>query len=389
MSTAIEVANVPGKRASSTFPWTERNRLVVVRCLMAIGCSALPWSLAYWPTANCSPCVSLYAAEDSAANPAQVDESTGARPTVIVVVGAAGAPEYGAMFREWAARWQSLAQRGRANCVMIGADAGADEGEPNDRERLRAAINQWGGNGDSGRDVPRGRLWIVLLGHGTYDGKTARFNLRGPDVASRELAEWLTAVRGPTALIDCSSSSGPFVADLSAPDRIVVTATKAGAERNFTRFGDFLSAAILDPKSDLDKDDQVSLWEAYVVGGARLRSYYEQAGRLATEHPLLDDNGDRQGTPADWFQGLKSTRSAKDVKQLDGVLARAAVLAPSAVDESLDSVQRARRDALERQLEELKSRKTAMEEAEYFASLESLLVQLARLSREKPRKIAQ
>ena len=30
-------------------------------------------------------------------------------------------------------------------------------------------------------------LWLVLIGHGTFDGKTARFGLRGPDVTP---AEW-------------------------------------------------------------------------------------------------------------------------------------------------------------------------------------------------------
>jgi hypothetical protein len=31
--------------------------------------------------------------------------------------------------------------------------------------------------------------------------------------------------------------------------------------------------------------------------------FYEADGRLATEHALLDDNGDSLGTPADFFRG--------------------------------------------------------------------------------------
>ncbi|MFO0820609.1 MAG: hypothetical protein U1A77_21860 [Pirellulales bacterium] len=332
-------------------------------------------------------------AQDSAvATPPTADEKS-QRPTVVVVIGAAGTPEYGAMFREWAARWQSAAQQGRATCITIGASASDEDARTNaemktDRDRLRSAIAQWGERFRD-RASQRARLWIVLLGHGTFDGKSARFNLQGPDISSSELAEWLSAVRGPVAVVDCSSSSGPFVSDLSAPERIIVTATKAGAERNFSRFGDFLSSALLDPISDLDKDDQVSLWEAYVVGGVRLREYYEQAGRLATEHPLLDDNGDRQGTPADWFRGLKSTRSAKDAKKVDGLAARTAVLAPSVADDLLSPDQRTQRDALEQQLESLKSRKMELDETEYYNKLEHILVELARLYREKPTKLSQ
>ena len=31
-------------------------------------------------------------------------------------------------------------------------------------------------------------LWIVFIGHGTFDGRSAKFNLRGPDISADELA---------------------------------------------------------------------------------------------------------------------------------------------------------------------------------------------------------
>ncbi len=358
-------------------------------------CRLIPWwsiVLAAMQFISASLTAPSRAQDSTVATPSTAEE-TSQRPTVVVVIGAAGTAEYDVMFREWAARWQSAAQQGQATCITIGAPASDEDARTNtemttDRDRLRSAIAQWEERSRD-RASQRARLWIVLLGHGAFDGKSARFNLQGPDISSSELAEWLSAVRGPVAVVNCSSSSGPFVSDLSAPERIIVTATKAGAERNFSRFGDFLSAALLDRKSDLDKDDQVSLWEAYVVGGARLREYYEQAGRLATEHPLLDDNGDRQGTPADWFRGLKSTRSAKDAKKVDGLVARTAVLTPSVADNLLSPVQRTQRDALEQQLESLKSRKMELDETEYYNKLEHILVELARLYREQPNKLSQ
>ena len=53
----------------------------------------------------------------------------------------------------------------------------------------------------------------------------------------------------------------------------------------------------------------------------RTSEFYRTRSRLATEHALLDDNGDRLGTPADWFRGVRATRRAKDGAPLDGIRA--------------------------------------------------------------------
>ena len=78
-------------------------------------------------------------------------------------------------------------------------------------------------------EPPTEAVWLVLIGHGTYDGKEAKFNLRGPDVSDAELAEWLKACKRPLAVIDCSSSSAPFLNRLSGRDRVVITATRTGS----------------------------------------------------------------------------------------------------------------------------------------------------------------
>ncbi|MFO0905115.1 MAG: hypothetical protein U0939_19065 [Pirellulales bacterium] len=293
------------------------------------------------------------------------------RATIIVVVGAAGSPEYEEAFRKWAAQWQAAAERGAAACQVIGLTAADDADKKVDREQLRAAIN--------GESSGAGPLWLVLIGHGTFDGKVARFNLRGPDLSSGDLKEWLQATTRPLAIIDCSACSGPFLADLSGKDRAVVTATRAGSEVNFAHFGEFLAAAIGDPAVDLDKDQQTSLLEAFVAAGARLREFYAKEARLATEHPLLDDNGDRLGTPVEWFQGLRPTKAAKSGATLDGALAASLVLAPGAREQRLTVAQRLRRDELERAIAAIRSRKTQLSEDEYLQQLEPLLVELARL----------
>lgn len=296
------------------------------------------------------------------------------RPTVIVVVGAEGTVEFGQQFRQWAARWETAAQRGNAEYLSIGL---GDAGNKTDRDTLREMI------ADKIKTSPQ-PLWLVLLGHGTFDGKTARYNLRGPDVTPDELAQWLAKSDRPLVVINCTSGSAPFLGKLSAAGRVVISATKSGFEYNFARFGDRLSAAIADPRADLDKDDQTSLLEAFLLACSGVKEFYAADGRLETEHALLDDNGDGLGTPADWFQGVRAIKAAKDGAAPDGDLARQLCLVPSRREQQLSPDSRARRDALEKELAQLRQQKATLSEEEYLKLLEPILVQLARLYENEP-----
>jgi hypothetical protein len=289
------------------------------------------------------------------------------RQQLIVVVGAEGTAEYGQQFRAWAERWKSAGEQGHAEVQVIGA---ADGGS-SDRDSLHVAL----------KDAARGTspLWLVLIGHGTFDGKTAKFNLRGADISAAELAEWLRDIERPLVIANCFSCSGGFLGELSGKNRVVLTATRSGHEYNFARFGDYLSAAIADPRCDLDKDNQTSLLEAYLFAAARVREFYATEARLATEHALLEDNGDQLGTPADWFKGLQPTKAAKGDVALDGGLARSLVFVASADEQRLPEEIRVRRDELEQRLADLRGRKGRLDEAAYFEELEALLVELARL----------
>lgn len=292
------------------------------------------------------------------------------RQSVLVVVGAPGTEEYGTQFREWAARWQIAAERGRADFAAIGL---ADSPALSDREQLHSCLA-------SALDEPANEpLWLVLIGHGTFDGKTARFNLRGPDVAPKELADRFGTNRRPVVVVACGSCSSPFLSQLSGPNRTIVTATRSGYENNFARFGGFLAGALTDPRADFDKDEQVSLLEAFLLADAQVREFYAGAGRLATEHALLDDNGDRLGTPAEWLQGLRAVKTAKEGAAPDGLLAAQLCLVRSRGEEQLSAAVRARRDELEQNLAQLRRRKSEFAEDEYLSLIEPLLVELSRL----------
>lgn len=289
---------------------------------------------------------------------------------MILVIGAPGTGAFGEMFHHWADRWIDAAQRGAIRLTVIGSE---ERRGATDRERCQQSL--LAATADEERP-----LWLVLIGHGTFDKKTARFNLQGPDVTANELAEWLQPLKRPLAVIDCSACSAPFLTTLSADRRIVITATKTGGEENFARFGEFLSQAIDDPAADLDKDDQTSLWEAYLAASRRTAEFYQADGRMQTEHALLDDNGDRQGTRADIFQGLQLQDGVSTSQPTDGAIAHQWHLVPSARDAKLSAEVRQRRDELELQIVKLREQKAKFPADEYYEKLERLLVELARLN---------
>ena len=229
---------------------------------------------------------------------------------------------------------------------------------------------------------PQRELWIVLIGHGTFDGKDAKFNLAGPDISARELSALLNAIKREVVLINASSSSAPFMNELARADRIVVTATKSGHEENYTRFGKFFSASVVDPAADLDQDGQVSLLEGFLTASRRVEDFYKAEKRLATEHALIDDNGDGKGAGANFFRGVRSVKQAEDAAKVDGFRAHQVHFLPSEEEARLSADQRKRRNALELELEDLRGRKGKLPENEYLKELERILLQIGRIYRE-------
>lgn len=293
-----------------------------------------------------------------------------ARPGVIIVIGAGGAEQYDAMFATWADRWIAAVTKSGYRLDVIGRDkADAD----NDKQRLRTSLEESG-------KTPGVDLWIVMIGHGTFDRRDARFNLRGPDVSTRELADWLKPIDRPIALINCASASAPFVTDLKGAKRVLIAATKSGSEQNLARFGDFLSQAIGDPAADLDKDNQTSLWEAFLKASRQTAEFYSTDGRLQTEHAVLDDSGDGQGVRAEQFRGLTPIEKTADGKPLDGQYAHQWHLLRNEIDRNLSPEVLKKRDTLEFAILQLKDRKATLAPDEYLNQLEKLLVELAELN---------
>jgi len=136
---------------------------------------------------------------------------------------------------------------------------------------------------------------------------------------------------------------------------------------------------VIDATADLDKDERTSLFEAYLAAARDTAEFYKSDGRIQTEHPLLDDDGDGKGVRAEFFVRGRLMKKPAGEKAVDGDFSRRLALKPSATDALLTPAQLAERDELEAQLAELRARKSQTPENEYFAELERLLLKLARL----------
>ena len=215
-------------------------------------------------------------------------------------------------------------------------------------------------------------LFVFLIGHGSYDGKESKFNLVGPDLSASEYNTLLSSL--PTkhvVVFNMSSASGEFIKSLAAKGRIVVTATKSGQETNATRFPGFFIAALSAKDADTDQDGHTSVLEAFVYANRLTADFYKQAGRLATEHAMFDDNGEGVGH--------------EKLEAGEGLLARATYLDSLSVGEAAASVATERllkeRTRLEGEIQQLIARKGLMAEAEYEATLERLFIELAKVNR--------
>jgi hypothetical protein len=294
---------------------------------------------------------------------------------VIVISGLSGAPEYAQRFTRWAAQFADAAAERwgipAANLTWLAEDTTADAriSARSTRTAIEQAIDAV-----ASRARPGDPVLILLIGHGSAQGGEARINLPGPDMSAAEFDALLDRLPlQQVALVNAASASGDFVEPLSARNRAIVTATRSGGEKNETIFAEYFVHAFAGDGADVDKDGQVSLLEAFNYARREVERFYQAEQRLQTEHALLDDNGDGEGS------------REPDPAAGDGALARRFVLAGSAAaatetaraDDPALAPLYAERRRLEDQVATLRTRKASMDSTAYETELERLLVDLA------------
>jgi hypothetical protein len=288
----------------------------------------------------------------------------------VIIIGAGGEEAYAQQFAQWSTdltkvlnarfgfskdRLKILAEKPQPNQLRATAE---------EVRRTFAALKS--------ELSPENVLFVFLIGHGSWDGKEAKFNLVGPDLSSQDYNALLAEL--PTRRIvvfNMASASGEFVKSLSAKGRIVVTATRSGQETNATRFAGFLIKALNATDADTDQDGHISVLEAFTYANRLTTEFYTRAGRLSTEHALLEDNGD----------GVGHERPEAG----EGLLARATYLDSLSVEQAAANATTAKlvkeRERLEGEIEQIIARKSSMVESEYEATLERLFIELARINR--------
>ena len=307
---------------------------------------------------------------------------------LVVIAGLSGEPTYREQFHEWSsALVKAATDRGGLptdNIWYLGEDPQQDPTlirAKSTREEIEKTFDEV-----AGRVRPDDRVFIVLIGHGSYRSGESRFNLPGPDVTAAEFSLMLDRFgQQQVVFVNTASASGEFVKDLAGKNRIVVTATKSGMQNEETHFGKYFVEALALDGADVDKDNRVSVLEAFEYARLQVAHLYEEGNQLQTEHALLDDNGDGEGAQ----RPGEAEKSGED-GPADGAVARLVFLGGagegSAVaggnDDPVLASLYAQKRSLEERIEALKQQKDGMEEELYLQELESLLLELTLKNRE-------
>ncbi|MEM7252922.1 MAG: hypothetical protein AAF493_16015 [Pseudomonadota bacterium] len=279
---------------------------------------------------------------------------------LLVITGIGGEPYFEELFGRWTETLVDVATERLAltseHVVVIG---GGEDHPPPTKTAVLEALS-----GLAGNTPAESLVMVVLLGHGTESAKRASFNLKGPDLSAEEFDDALNQFANQRiAIVNTTASSAAFIPALSGENRIIITATGSRSEQYHTEFATHWIDGLAAPEADSDKDKRISLLEVFNYAKRATERAYEADGRLLTEHPLLDDDGDGQGS------------REPSIESGDGPDAHGFYFQPSAATGSLAQELEARR--LVERIGKLKREKTTYTEADYFERLEALLVELA------------
>jgi hypothetical protein len=280
---------------------------------------------------------------------------------ILVVTGVAGDDEHAKKFEKWASSFIEAAKKRdavpEANITWL-----ADRPATKDADRRATKDGVEKAIADiAGRAKPSDTVFILLIGHGSFDGRVASFNLPGPDLTAADYAKLLSRFTSQhVVFVNTASASGAFLQPLAAPGRVVVTATKTGGERNETDFPEYFVAAYNDDAADLDRNGHISVREAFDYASSKVKQAFQQKGYMLTEHATLEDGGEGQ-LAATVFLGTGRADAALNVDMSDPA-------AKALVEE---------RDAIEQRIAALRLMKPSMDQGAYDAQMEKLLTELA------------
>jgi hypothetical protein len=258
-----------------------------------------------------------------------------------------GEPDYEQRFTMLATDTDKLLRAGGQTDRIVETLKGADA----TKAKVEASLNRI-----ASQAKPADAFVLMMIGHGTFDGTEYKFNLPGPDISGTELATLLNKIpAGRQLVVDMTSSSGGAVSAFKKDNRVVITATKSGMEKNATVFARYWVEALRDPAADVDKNETISALEAFQYAEKKTAQFYSEQKRLATEHPQVDDQQRASAFP------LLKFGSAS------------AVVTDPAKRELI-----AKKEDIENKIDALKYQKSLLAPDDYRKQLQALLLDLAK-----------
>lgn len=296
------------------------------------------------------------------------------RTHLLIVTGASGEPRFAQQFHALAMSLRAVATA-RFDIPDSQVTYLAEQTTPDPRSisgrSTRDGISQ-AIDRIAARAGPGDAVLILLIGHGSSDGDISRYNVPGMDMSDMDFKAQLDKLsKQVVAFVNAASASGDFVKKLSGKNRVIVTATKTGFERNETLFAGYFVSAYVKDGADADKDGRVSLLEAFAYAKREVQREYESTNRLQTEHAILDDDGDGAGRADPGARGPDGAMASRFFLQPSVALSGAAASDPRVA--GLLATQ----SRLQAQLDSLRLAKGIMKEADYERALEDILTKIS------------
>ena len=125
----------------------------------------------------------------------------------VVISGASGGEKYAAQQQKWRSELAAFLTTAfgfpDANVVILDEESqGSVRATADNVGRLFADLRR--------RLTRDDTLMLVLIGHGTYDGADAKFNLVGPDLSAAEWKQTIDGVAGRPVVVKTTASRFPF-----------------------------------------------------------------------------------------------------------------------------------------------------------------------------------
>ena len=197
---------------------------------------------------------------------------------------------------------------------------------------------------------------LIMIGHGNVNRSGWQFNVSGPDISVQDLVGALAPLNvGHEVIVAAASASGDLLEPLTQAGRTLVTATKSGGELNAVRFTQYFAAAMASDEADVDRNELLTVQEAFTFANNATQHYYTEQKLLASEHA-------RFASPNNTTTTIATLGALRDAKNNPAIAAL------------LD-----KRSLLEEAFYEVKASKSTRDSDEYYRELEEVLVEIATL----------